>query len=60
MNAGTSRIDTWGWRLSLGLAAVPAIVLLIGSLCLPETPNSLIERGHHEKVGLQLIMELLA
>lgn len=49
-SAGTSRIHEWGWRLSVGLAAVPAIVLLIGSLLLPETPNSLIERGHNEKV----------
>ena len=47
---GTSRIHEWGWRLSVGLAAVPAIVLIIGSLLLPETPNSLFERGHHEKV----------
>ena len=53
---GTSRIHTWGWRLSVGLAAVPAIVLFIGSLLLPETPNSLIERGHHEKVSLLHVM----
>ena len=45
--AGTQRIDVWGWRLSLGLAAVPAIVLTLGGALLPETPNSLIERGHH-------------
>lgn len=46
-HAGTQRIDVWGWRLSLGLAAVPAIVLTLGGALLPETPNSLIERGHH-------------
>lgn len=36
---------TWGWRLSLGLAGVPAVLLFIGGLVLPETPNSLAERG---------------
>lgn len=38
-----------GWRLSLGLAAVPALLLLGGGLFLPESPNSLLERGHHER-----------
>jgi hypothetical protein len=31
--------------LSLALAAVPGLLLFIGALCLPDTPNSLIERG---------------
>ncbi|KAI3522541.1 hypothetical protein L1887_00407 [Cichorium endivia] len=35
----------WGWRLSLGGAVVPALIFIIGSLFLPDTPNSLIERG---------------
>lgn len=38
----------WGWRLSLGGAIVPAIILAVGSLFLPDTPNSLIERGKKE------------
>ncbi|KAK4587917.1 hypothetical protein RGQ29_019071 [Quercus rubra] len=38
----------WGWRLSLGGAIVPAIILTVGSLFLPDTPNSLIERGKKE------------
>jgi sugar porter (SP) family MFS transporter len=38
-----------GWRLSLGLAAVPALVLLFGSLILPESPNSLYQRGHVDR-----------
>ncbi|XP_047981957.1 sugar carrier protein C-like [Salvia hispanica] len=33
-----------GWRVSLGCAGIPALIFLIGSLCLPDTPNSLIER----------------
>ncbi|XP_047310655.1 sugar carrier protein C-like [Impatiens glandulifera] len=37
-----------GWRYSLGGAMVPAIIITIGSLVLPETPNSLIERGQHD------------
>lgn len=39
-------VQDWshGWRLSLGLAAVPAFVLLLGGILLPESPNSLIER----------------
>ncbi|KAF3341575.1 sugar carrier protein C-like protein [Carex littledalei] len=39
----------WGWRLSLGLAAVPALIITVGSLGLPDTPNSLIERGRGEE-----------
>lgn len=44
----------WGWRVSLGLAAVPAIIMLVGSLFLPETPNSLVERGQNEKAKSML------
>ncbi|EFJ37603.1 hypothetical protein SELMODRAFT_451487 [Selaginella moellendorffii] len=39
----------WGWRLSLGLAGVPAILMTMGGFFLPETPNSLIERGRYEE-----------
>jgi MFS family permease len=49
INYGTNKATPWGWRLSLGLAAVPAIFLTLGGLICPETPNSLIERGHLEK-----------
>ena len=55
VNIGTSRLYPWGWRLSLGLAAVPATVLLLGGIFLHDTPNSLIERGHPEEVlGMSL------
>ncbi|XP_075506778.1 sugar transport protein 13-like [Primulina tabacum] len=46
VNYGTSKIDGWGWRLSLGLAGIPAGLLTLGALLVTDTPNSLIERGH--------------
>lgn len=39
----------WGWRLNLALAAVPALLLMCGAALVPETPNSLVERGYEEK-----------
>ncbi|KAJ0975028.1 hypothetical protein J5N97_016993 [Dioscorea zingiberensis] len=44
-NYATSRIPNWGWRLSLGLAAVPASILLVAALFIPDTPSSLLHRG---------------
>ncbi|XP_006663022.2 hexose carrier protein HEX6-like [Oryza brachyantha] len=35
----------WGWRLSLSLAGVPAVLLTVGAIFLPETPNSLVQQG---------------
>lgn len=55
VNYGTAKIQGgWGWRLSLALAAVPAIMLTIGSIFLPDTPNSILERGHTEKARRML------
>lgn len=55
INYGTAKIKGgWGWRVSLALAAVPAAIITIGSLFLPDTPNSLIERGHDEKARTML------
>ena len=45
VNYFTSGIHSWGWRLSLGLASIPACFLFIGSLVISETPASLIERN---------------
>lgn len=49
VNYGTSKLEPWGWRLSLGLAAVPALLMTVGGIFVPETPNSLIERGSYEE-----------
>lgn len=49
INYGTQKLETWGWRLSLGLAAAPALMMTVGGILLPETPNSLIERGKKEE-----------
>ncbi|KAL2553694.1 Sugar transport protein 14 [Forsythia ovata] len=49
INYGVEKIHPWGWRLSLGLATVPAAVMFIGGLFLPETPNSLVEQGKLEE-----------
>jgi MFS transporter, SP family, sugar:H+ symporter len=38
-----------GWRASLAGAGVPAVILLVGAACLPDTPASLLARGYPEK-----------
>ncbi|KAL8145848.1 hypothetical protein AgCh_003847 [Apium graveolens] len=50
VNYGTSKIEGgWGWRVSLGLAGIPALLLTLGSLLVFDTPNSLMERGKLEE-----------
>ena len=44
----------WGWRLSLGGAVVPALIIATGGLILPDTPNSMIERGEQDKAKAHL------
>jgi sugar porter (SP) family MFS transporter len=45
------------WRLMLGLAAVPSIVLLVGMLFMPETPRYLVHAGE-EKTAHKVLEEL--
>lgn len=50
------------WRIALALGAVPAFVLLLARLDLPETPQSLIQRGHFiraKKVSKELFNDPL-
>lgn len=55
INYGTAKIKGgWGWRLSLALAAVPAIMMSLGAVLLPDTPNSILERGNMEKAKKML------
>lgn len=57
INIGTYNIRPWGWRLSLGLASIPGTILLLGGLFLPDSPNSLIERGRFEE-GKQVLQRI--
>ncbi|CAN6196623.1 unnamed protein product [Urochloa humidicola] len=55
INYGTNKIKAgYGWRVSLALAAVPAGIITLGSLFLPDTPNSLLERGHADEARTML------
>ncbi|KAF7808316.1 sugar transport protein 10-like [Senna tora] len=50
----TAKYDN-GWRISLGIEAVPAIIMLfLGSFLLEDTPNSLIERDKYEQAKATL------
>lgn len=45
INYGTQNLKPYGWRISLAMGAVPALTLFFGSMLLPDTPNSLVQRG---------------
>ncbi|KAJ4953552.1 hypothetical protein NE237_030384 [Protea cynaroides] len=55
INYFTAQIHPWGWRLSLGLAMVPAALMFIGGVFLPETPNSLVEQGKLDEARENLV-----
>ncbi|KAM0934582.1 putative sugar transport protein STP/MST-like, plant [Dioscorea sansibarensis] len=59
INYGTQKIrQGWGWRLSLSLAAVPATLLIIGALFLPDTPNSLLQHEIEIDKAKQLLQRI--
>jgi sugar porter (SP) family MFS transporter len=49
INYGTKDVKPYGWRISLGMGAVPSLMLLFGSMMLPDTPNSLVQRGRADE-----------
>ncbi|XP_050385249.1 hexose carrier protein HEX6 [Argentina anserina] len=59
INYGTEKIEGgWGWRLSLALAAVPASILTLGAIFLPETPNSLIQRSTDHQTAMLMLQRI--
>ncbi|GMN41030.1 hypothetical protein TIFTF001_010245 [Ficus carica] len=59
INYGTEKIKAgWGWRISLALAAVPAAVLTLGALFLPDTPNSLIQRSDNPQTAKEMLQRV--
>ncbi|XP_022725049.1 sugar transport protein 10-like [Durio zibethinus] len=55
INYGAWEIEGgWGWRISLALESVPAIMVAIGAVLLPDTPTSMIERGYIKQAKLML------
>ncbi|KAJ4956433.1 hypothetical protein NE237_013216 [Protea cynaroides] len=49
VNYAVADIYPHGWRIALGIATVPAIMLCVGSLIITETPTSLVEREKFEE-----------
>ncbi|CAL4991344.1 unnamed protein product [Urochloa decumbens] len=54
INYFTARVS-WGWRVSLGLAGTPAVVILAGALFLTDTPSSLMMRGQADRARSVLL-----
>lgn len=54
VNLGTIHL-TYGWRISLALAAVPAFFLTLSALALPDSPSSLASRGKPDAARAVLV-----
>ncbi|XP_025824600.1 sugar transport protein MST1-like isoform X2 [Panicum hallii] len=54
VNYATARAP-WGWRVSLGLAGAPAVVIFVGALFLSDTPSSLVMRGRADGARAALL-----
>lgn len=59
INYATQKIEGgWGWRVSISMAAVPAAILTIGGIFLPETPNILIQKGHDREIAKTMLQRI--
>ncbi|MED6128123.1 Hexose carrier protein hex6, partial [Stylosanthes scabra] len=59
INYGTEKIKGgWGWRISLAMAAVPASMLTIGAIFMPETPNSIMQHTNDHDQTKQMLQKI--
>lgn len=56
VNYATGKVHN-GYKISLGVAGIPALMLGLGSLLIVETPTSLVERGKIEE-GRQVLKKI--
>ncbi|KAB2617150.1 sugar transport protein 5-like [Pyrus ussuriensis x Pyrus communis] len=54
INYATAK-HSWGWRLSLGLAIVPATIMTIGTLFISDSPTSLVGRNRVDQARKSLV-----
>lgn len=50
---GLAFVGSWRWMLLIGV--FPAVVLMAGMLVMPDTPRSLVRRGHPERARVVLV-----
>ncbi|XP_065871637.1 hexose carrier protein HEX6-like [Euphorbia lathyris] len=59
INFGTQKIKAgWGWRISLSMAALPALIITLGAFFLPDTPNSLIHRTNDPEKAKAMLQRI--
>lgn len=54
INLIAAHLGDIGWRVSLGCAAIPAAIMTVGAMFIPDTPSSLIQRGRVQKARQSL------
>ena len=57
INVKAAEMGENGWRVALGCAAFPAIIMTVGAFFIPDTPSSLIQRGlvHEARASLNQV-----